>query len=203
MTLSTTTNSKLSTSRPMRWAKRLGVSILVLMGTSALGIVIFQNVSDGPYDMLQGGAFRSGELVDARAANFEAMEGEPSELLLVGPGTSRTLGYFMRDGQVYISCDLGFIWNRLEGTEKHIMNLIYVFKRWHLNAIEDGRAELRIAGNRYPGFLHLVEEEALNSALKMQLEDLARAWFAPEVLCPRSEAPNDILFFRFEPGGSR
>jgi len=74
-----------------------------------------------------------------------------------------------------------------------------VFKTWHEDAIEDGRAELRIAGKRYPGYLHLVEDEDLVTKLKSQLEDLAREWIAPNVLGPVPEAPNDILFFRFEP----
>ena len=193
-------NAKPST--PMRWVKRLGVFFLVLIVALILGLLIFQNVSDGPYGMLQGGTFRSGELMDASAANYEDMVDEPTELLLVGPGSSRTLGYLMHDGKVYISCDLGFMWNRFQGTQKHILNLIYIFKTWHFDAIEDGHAELRIAGKRYPGYLHLVEDKVLDAALKTQLEDLARQWIAPQVLGPVPDEPNEILFFKFEPGSA-
>jgi hypothetical protein len=188
------------TALPASWAKRLGILFLVLIGALILGLVIFQKVSDGPYGMLQGGHFRSGEMADSLTANYEELANKPTELLLVGPGSSRTLGIIMHDGMVYISCDLGFMWNRFEGMQKLVLNLIYVFKTWHLKAIEDGRAELRVEGKRYPGYLYLVEDEKLNTALKTQLEDLARQWIAPTLLGPVPDAPNSILFFRFEPG---
>ena len=184
----------------LSWPKRLGILFLVLICASILAVMIFQKVSDGPYGPLQGGHFRTGEMADSLVANYEDMADKPTELLLVGPGSSRTLGYIMYEGKVYISCDLGFMWNRFEGMQKLILNLIYVFKTWHLDAIEDGRAELRIAGKRYPGYLYLVEDKSLNTALKTQLEDLARQWIAPEVLGPEPEAPNGILFFKFVPG---
>jgi hypothetical protein len=190
----------ITTALPSSWAKRLGILFLVLIGALILGLVIFQKVSDGPYGMLQGGNFRSGEMADSLTANYEELANKPTELLLVGPGSSRTLGIIMHDGKAYISCDLGFMWNRFEGMQKLVLNLIYVFKTWHLKAIEDGRAELRVEGKRYPGYLHLVEDEKLNTALKTQLEDLARQWIAPALLGPAPDAPNSILFFRFEPG---
>ena len=108
------------------------------VGVLILGLLIFQNVSDGPYVLLQGGIFRSGELMNASAANYEDMIDEPTEL--------------------------------------------------------------RVAGKRYPGCPHLVEDEALNTALKMQLENRARQWIAPQVLGPVPDEPNEILFFKFEPG---
>ena len=154
------------TALPSSWPKRLGLLFLVLIGALILSLVIFQKVSDGPYGMLQGGHFQSGEMADSLNANYEDMADKPTELLLVGPGSSRTLGYIMHDGKVYISCDLGYMWNRFEGVQKLVLNLIYVFKTWHLKAVEDGRAELRIDGKRYPGYLHLVEDENLNSALR-------------------------------------
>jgi len=93
----------------MIWLKRLGILIGALVILGLVAVIVFQRISDGPYGMLQGGPFQSGEIVAAGNADYSVMAAEPTELLLVGPGTSRTLGYFMHDGKVYISCDLGFM----------------------------------------------------------------------------------------------
>jgi len=164
-----------------------------------LSIKVLQRVSDGPIGPLQGGNFTTGELIDATTTDFATLAEKPAELLLVGPGTSRTLGFFMHDGIIYISCDLGFIWNRLEGSSKYILNLIYIFKDWHEEAVVDGRAELRIEGRRYAGQLTRVEDEALLSTLKTNLEEYAREFLGPEALGPIPPKPNDIWFFRFDP----
>ena len=75
-----------SNATPWSWPKRLGAFFLILIAAIILGLLIFQKTSDGPYGMLQGGPFRSGELVDARTANYADLIDLSTELLLVGPG---------------------------------------------------------------------------------------------------------------------
>ena len=118
----------------------------------------------------------------------------------VGFGTSRTAGYIMHDGVAYMTCDLGFMWNRLEGQQRWILHLIYIFKRWHEDALEDGRARLRIDGKIYRTNFVKVEDAELNEILRGKLEDLGREYFAPaELGPPPDEPPNDVWFFRMDP----
>ena len=46
--------------------------------------------------------------------------GKNVEFELVGTGTSRTAGYIMHDGVAYMTCDLGFMWNRFDGQRRLI-----------------------------------------------------------------------------------
>jgi hypothetical protein len=99
-----------------------------------------------------------------------------------------------------MTCDLGFMWNRFEGRQRLILNLIYIFKRWHQNAVEDGRALLRVEDKIYKANFVKVEDPELNDILKVKLEELGRQYVAPAELGPRpAEEPNDVWFFRMDP----
>ena len=99
---------------------------LVLIATVA--VLLIQRFADGPVAFLQGGPFSSGELVSGPVDDWSFADGEMVEFELVGYGTSRTAGYIVHDGQAYMTCDLGYMWNRFEGQQRWILNLIYVFK---------------------------------------------------------------------------
>ena len=122
------------------------------------------------------------------------------EFELVGYGTSRIAGYIMHEGQAYMTCDLGFLWNRMEpGMLKSTLNLIYVFKRWHHDAETDGRGLLRIDGKLYKVQFTRVTDPLIDQALKDQLEVLATEFVAPMKLGPLPKAPpNDIWFFKMD-----
>lgn len=185
----------------MRWLKYLGAFTGALMIVAVVSVLVVQRVSDGPMEFLQGGPFKTGELVEEPVTDWSFGSGKPMAFELVGFGTSRTAGYIMRDGVAYMTCDLGFIWNRFEGgTQRWILKLIYTFKRWHQDALEDGRALIRIDGKLYKTQFVKVEDPELIGALKAQLEDLAREYVAPQELGPPpAEEPNDIWFFRMDP----
>jgi hypothetical protein len=72
------------------------------------------------------------------------------ELQLVKPPRSRTVWVVLHDGSAYIPC-------RLPGFR--------LWKQWPHEALEDGRAVLRIDGRRYHGRLVKVENPSLNTAL--------------------------------------
>lgn len=183
-----------------RWLKYLGITLGGLLATGIIGILITQRVSDGPIEFLQGGSFRSGELVEEPVTDWSFGVGKPAEFELEGFGTSRTAGYIMHDGEAYMTCDLGFMWNRLEpGLSRSILNLIYIFKDWHHDAVEDGRALIRIDGKIYKAmFVRETDPETI-TALKSNLENLAREYFGRDMGSPPAEPPNDIWFFRLEP----
>jgi hypothetical protein len=106
----------------------------------------------------------------------------------------------VRNGDLYIPCDLGYMWGRFEGRTRFILNTIYILKTWHQEAEKDGRVVLRIDGKRYEGYAVRVTDPTLVTSLKVQIENMARAWLAPaELGSAPTEAPRDIWFFRVDP----
>ena len=188
-----------------------GVGLLIL---GCIGIVfIAQRMSDGPLiEMIPGGPLRAGTLVP-KDVSLAAILGDrgacphgvctamaPIEFQLVDPPTSRYTGVMVYDGQVYIPCDLGFMWGRFEGRTRTVLHLIYLFKHWHEDALRDGRAVVRIDGQRYEGQAVRVTDPDLVAALRAQIEEMGRQWVAPKPLSPAPTAgPNDIWFFRIDP----
>ena len=71
------------------------VASLILVG--AIGVLVTQRISDGPFDFLQGGPFKTGELVEAPVEDWSFGAGRNVEFELVGYGTSRTAGYIMHE----------------------------------------------------------------------------------------------------------
>lgn len=179
------------------WVGRsaLGLGALVLAGIITL--LIYQRISDGPTGPLPGGPFTSGNLVSAPVTDWSPLEGD-FEFELVGEQSSRTAGGLLVDGNLYISCDLGFIWSRLpEGLGRNVMHIIWWFKTWHGKALADGRVRIRKDGNIYPVTIERVTNPQQLELLKNNLEDLAAEFFAPNELGPRPvDPPNDIWFFR-------
>ncbi len=195
-------------------ALRIIVFLVALGGAGFIALKVAQARSDGPLnDMLPGGELKSGTELSSRGVVWPDVLGEaggcsegvcapmePVALQLVSPATSRWTGIMVRDDKLYVPCDLGFMWGRFEGTQRWILNLIYVFKRWHEDAMADGRAVIRIEDTRYTGQLARVTDPTLVADLKTQLEDMARSWVAPaELGPPPSEGPRDIWFFEFKP----
>ena len=130
----------------------LGVLVLAVLGG---GLALAARFADGPIAVFPGGAFRSGEWVDAPVTNWSfAAEVETVELQLDGDDTSRTVWILVRDGTAYVPCSLGFPPG----------------KTWHQRAREDGRATLRHDGRRYPVRLAKAEDETLHAALADEVE---------------------------------
>lgn len=185
----------------IRWLKYLGIFFGATIIVATIGVLVAQRVSDGPMSFLQGGPFTTGELVEEPVTDWSFGVGKTTAFELVGFGTSRHAGYVMHDGVAYMTCDLGYMWNRLdEGYGKWILRLIYTFKHWHKDALQDGRALLRIDGKLYKTQFVKVEDPELIRSLKREIEALAREYFAPDELGPPpKEPPNDIWFFRMDP----
>ena len=183
----------------MIWLKYIGAGIVVLIVCLTLAVLVVQRVSDGPMEFLQGGPFKTGELVEEPVEDWSFGVGKNTEFELVGYGTSRTAGYIMLDGVAYMTCDLGFIWNRLDGMPRFILNTIYVFKTWHHDAVEDGRALIRLDDKIYKTQFTKVEDENLKDRLKVELEKLANEYFGGNLGPAPTSGPSDIWFFRMDP----
>ncbi len=125
-------------------AKIAGLVIILLIGTG----LVAQRMSDGPTGPIPGGLLRTGTLVSEPDVDWSFANGQMIELQLVEPQGSRTTGVMVHEGQLYVPCDLGFMWGRFSGRTRWMLHLIYVFKRWHEDAQRDGRVVLRIAETR-------------------------------------------------------
>ena len=179
------------------WVRRsvLGLGALALLGVFAL--IVYQRFSDGPTGPLPGGPFSSGEVVSAPVTDWAPLAGD-FEFELVGEQSSRTAGGLLVDGNLYISCDLGFIWSRLpDGLPKNMLHTIWWFKTWHEKALLDGRVRIRKDGRIYSGDIEHVQDPQLIAQLKSVLEEEAAKFFGPDALGPPpAQPPNDIWFFR-------
>ncbi len=178
-----------------RWMLRLllvGAGLIVVL---IAGIMIYQPFSDGPNGPLAGGEFRTGE--PTQIHDWSDLDGD-FEFELVGQGTSRTAGGITLDGQLYISCDLGFVWSRLpSGVARHMLHVIWIFKDWHHDALQDGRIRIRKNGRIYDAHIELEQNPEVIEGLKVRIETLAADFFAPNEIGPRpTQEPNDIWFFK-------
>lgn len=179
------------------WLKWILLGFVGLVAISLVSLLIYQKISDGPTGPLMGGAFSSGDIVETPIEDWSELDGD-FEFELVGQSSSRTAGGILVDGNLYITCDLGFIWSRVpNGLQRNMLHLIWVFKTWHEEALLDGRIRIRKDGRIYSGNIELVEDPQLIEVLKDSLEELAGEFFEPEGLGPRlTQEPNDVWFFR-------
>lgn len=181
-----------------RWIKYTAIGLLSLAVAVTGTILIAQRVSDGPMGPLQGGAFKTGLPATMPADNWQTLLGGPDGNLdfeLLGFGTSRTTGALVHEGELYIPCDLGYMWGRTSGAARIILKTIYIFKTWHHDAVEDGRARVKIQERLYDGSLRKVA----NSNLAGELRALLDARYLDELGPPPTDGPRDIWFFRFVP----
>ena len=163
-----------------------------------LGLFALLRFVDGPLGPLPGGVLRHGELVDSQLfswSNVVDREGiNVVEFQLIETGRSRLVGVFLYEGELYAACDLGFIGLRAPGfVMSSIQALVLSVKRWHKQALEDGKVVLRIRNKRYAGYVTLVEDEALISKFKQFTIDEGKKFFG--ALESPGENTGDIWFF--------
>ena len=155
----------------VRWLLRGVILVILLISMLFLGA----RVHDGPIGPIPGGAFASGEWVDPVAPDWSfAKDVGEIELQLESQSTSRTTWILVRDGKAFIPVSLSYPPG----------------KSWHLEAVKDGRAVLRIGGKRYAVTLGPDEDPTL--------PDFARAEVIRKYGTP---PPGDggAMFFRIEP----
>jgi hypothetical protein len=195
----------------MRTFGRIFSGFIILIVVLVAGALFSLRWSDGPVGPLAGGELRDGALVTSanidwakildREAEKTPGEAPQIELQLVNPQASRITGVLMYDGDLYVPCDLGFIWNRFPpSTTRRILHTIYIVKRWHKDAQSDGRAVLRIDGKRYERQLVRITDPQQVAALKSSVnEGLADLDLAEALGAAPKDGPNDIWFFRVDP----
>jgi len=125
----------------------LGVAVLAVV---IAAMAFAARLSDGPLEVFPGGTFRSGEWVTAPVADWSFVaDVDTLQMQLEAGDSSRTVWILVSEGVAYIPCSLGFPPG----------------KKWHKQAVEDGRAILRHEGHRYAVSLDKTDDEAVIGAL--------------------------------------
>jgi len=184
----------------MRILRFLGIALIALVAVP-VGIGVVARFSDGPIGPIPGGPLNTGTLISEPEVGWSLSRGLFGEIefQLVEPLGSRTTGVMLYEGQLYVPCDLGFVWRRAPAPPRWILSLIYRFKRWHEDVLLDGRVVLRIGGKRYERQAVRVTDTGLLTALRSEVEaEAGRVFEAPLGELPADD-PRDIWFFRLDP----
>jgi hypothetical protein len=186
----------------LKWILRICVAVSFFLVVTVTSVFVIQNTADGPIGPIPGASFSSGTEVTGLVNLSEIVDFDDEiEFELLSKKTSRTTGAFTYQDELYIPCDLGFIWNRFPtGVARTMLNVIYLFKDWHEFAALDGRALIRKGGYIYRRHLTKVIDPVLIDALRATiLEGLETVELPVEKLGPiPTEGPRDIWFFRVD-----
>ena len=135
--------------------------VVGLLGSLVLLIVVLligARFADGPVAIIAGGPFTSGELVTGPEPDWSFVrEIREVEFQLVEPPRSRVTWVLEHEGKIYIPC--GYMttsWGK-------------IWKQWPIEALEDGRAILRVGDKLYERQLVRIEEGPLLAPLTAEL----------------------------------
>ncbi len=137
--------------KAIRW---IGIGLVILVAAIAC-LAVAARFTDGPVGPLQGGPLVAGRLVEGPVRDWSFVEpvGE-IELQLLNPARSRTTWIVFHDGSAYIPCGLPNF---------------RLWKQWPHQARADGRAVVRIEGDRYRVNLSRTEDAEVQRALREKL----------------------------------
>jgi len=167
--------------RILKWlAVAVGLVLLLLVA-----VVIGARFGDGPSAVLPGGTLRAGEMITSEPDWTFARDIEEMELQLVEPPQSRTIWLQVHDKKLYVvsgymNSTIGKLW-----------------KKWPMEAMEDGRAVIRIDGKRYERQLvRILDDLPLLGSIAAEVK---RKYGAP--LRAEMAASGDAWFFAVQPRG--
>lgn len=125
----------------MRFARKLltVIGLLLLIPVVAIGaLMVTSGYSDGPSAVFGGGPLVAGELVTGPEPDWSFAREVPTiELQLLDPPRSRLIWIAEHEGKIYVVS--GYMGSRIGR----------LWKRWPVQAEQDGRAIMRIDGKRY------------------------------------------------------
>jgi len=143
----------------MKWVLRIVLGLAALLALLAL-VALGARFADGPIALLPGGPFTSGEWVEEPDVDWSFAAGiEEIELQSGDPPRSRTTWIVVLDGEAYVPCSLSFP----------------PAKTWHLEAMTNPEAVVRVDGKRYRRRLEKVDDAALGQRLR----EAVRAKYPP------------------------
>ena len=144
----------------LRWLLRIVIGVIALVAL----LFAAARFHDGPLGPIPGGALEAGPEVAEPVADWSfAKDVKEIELQLASQGSSRTTWVIVHEGQAYVPCSLGFPPG----------------KRWHQQAVVDGRAVLRIDGKRYPVTLTKLDDAATEQLTPILRSEVSRKYGEP------------------------
>jgi hypothetical protein len=137
--------------RALKWVGGVLLGVVLALALTVGTLLVIAPFSDGPIAVIPGGPLEAGELIEEPVTDWSfATAVDTIEMQLVADDDrSRTTWILVHEGAAFIPCTLGFPPG----------------KAWHLLAVEDGRAFVRVEGKRYPVSLVRVEDAALQAEL--------------------------------------
>ncbi|NRA00661.1 MAG: hypothetical protein HRU01_29595 [Myxococcales bacterium] len=157
------------------------VSLIVLLGVVFIGA----RFADGPLEIIAGGPFSSGELVTGPEPDWAfAHDLREVEFQLVDPPRSRTTWILEHAGRIYIPC--GYMTSTLGK----------IWKQWPIEALNDGRAILRIDDKLYERDLVRIEEGRL---LEPLTAELSRKYAGGADIGPAAVTSGSLWLFELAP----
>jgi hypothetical protein len=145
--------------------------LVVVIGLLVGGVAVAARMYDGPIALFPGGPFQTGEFVEDPNIDWSFAQDRP-EMQLESDGRSRTVWLLVKDGVLYVPASVRFPPG----------------KSWHLRALDDPRAVVRLDGKRYRRDLEIVKDER-------QLEEL-RALLQQKYGLPPASNPDDVWVFK-------
>ncbi|MDA0823372.1 MAG: hypothetical protein O3C28_13250 [Proteobacteria bacterium] len=163
----------------LRWIGYGLISLIVLIGILLVGA----RFADGPIEIIAGGPFRSGDIATGAEPDWLFVRDvDTVELQLLSPARSRTTWIVEHDNKIYIPCGyMNTAWGKL-------------WKRWPIEAEQDGRAILRVDGKLYER--HLVRLKT-GDALQAVVSTLSEKYQVPATV--EAVNNNSLWIFALEP----
>lgn len=167
----------------MRILKRLAGAIGIAL-LAAVALVIGARFLDGPIAIIPGGPLESGELVTGAEPDWTfARDIMEMEIQLIEPSRSRTTWLQVHDKKLYI----------VSGYMKSTLGRFW--KHWPAQAVQDGRAVIRIDGKRYERQLvRILEDRPVLEAISAEVNRKHGAGMTADMA-----ASGGVWFFALEP----
>jgi hypothetical protein len=142
----------------LKWVVYVVAGLAVVAGLFVFGA----RFADGPYGLLPGGEFASGEQHQGPEPDWSFVKDRQEvEFQLLDPQRSRTTWIVEHAGRIYIPCGyMNSTWGR-------------IWKKWPIEAEKDGRAVLRVDGVLYDRQLVRIKE---GEQLPILLGELGRKY---------------------------
>lgn len=136
----------------LRWLV-IGAAALVSIGFL---VGFFASFGDGPMGLLPGGRLHRGDMVSSVGVNWSFVDPiQEIELQLLEPERSRRVWVVRHGEQVFVPC--GYL-------------QVPFFKQWHKDAVQDGRAVIRIRDKRYPVTLVRVKDPTIYARVAQRFQ---------------------------------
>jgi len=164
---------------------RIVLGMLVAFSLLVGGVVIGARFADGPLAIIAGGPFTSGQKVMGPEPDWSFVRDvQEVEFQLLDPPRSRTTWILEHDGRIFIpSGYMTTFWGRL-------------WKRWPHEALDDGRAILRIGDKLYERQLVRIEDGPLIEPLRAEL---GRKYLGGEPVPPEAVTSGYLWLFELAP----